>query len=123
MIQPDCVAGPSPGARGLPFVLTWPNLTHYNRLQEVGRLARKPKNEVNIPDFEKALKQLETLVEQLESGDDSLEDSLRRFEEGIALSRQCQEALKVAEQRVRVLIENKAGEAATLEDFEEREDA
>ena len=86
-------------------------------------MPRKPKNEVNIPNFEKALKQLETLVEQLERGEDSLEDSLRRFEEGVALSRQCQEALKVAEQRVRVLIEGKGDKAATLEDFEVRNDA
>jgi len=86
-------------------------------------MPRKPKNEVNTPDFEKALKQLETLVEQLESGEDSLEDSLRRFEEGVALSRQCQEALKVAEQRVKVLIEGKSGEAAKLENFEVRNDA
>ncbi len=85
-------------------------------------MPRKPKNEDTTPDFEKSLKQLEALVEQLERGDDSLEDSLRRFEEGIALSRQCQEALKAAEQRVKVLIESKTGEAAQLEDFEVRSD-
>jgi len=84
-------------------------------------MPRKSKNEVSIPDFENSLKQLEALVEKLEHGDDSLEDSLRRFEEGIALSRQCQEALKVAEQRVKVLVEDK-GSDAHLDDFEARND-
>lgn len=61
-------------------------------------------------DFEQSLSQLETLVASLESGDMSLEDSLKAFESGIKITRDCQEALKEAEQRVEILIRNRAGE-------------
>ncbi len=58
------------------------------------------------PDFESALKELEELVETLEQGDLSLEDSLKKFEHGVKLTRSCQLALQQAEQKVKVLIEN-----------------
>jgi exodeoxyribonuclease VII small subunit len=54
-------------------------------------------------DFEQALSQLEGLVSELESGDLSLEDSLRAFEQGVHLVRQCSERLQAAELRVRQL--------------------
>lgn len=53
--------------------------------------------------FEDALNQLETLVESMEQGDLSLEDSLSAFERGIALSHNCETALKTAEQKVEIL--------------------
>ncbi len=56
-------------------------------------------------DLEQALGELETLVENLERGDLSLEDSLKAFEAGIKLTRQCQETLAAAEQKVQLLIE------------------
>tara|TARA_B100000405_G_scaffold206468_1_gene145190 strand:+ start:66 stop:299 length:234 start_codon:yes stop_codon:yes gene_type:complete len=56
-------------------------------------------------DFEKALEQLEGIVEDLESGDLSLENSLKSFEKGIKLARQCQEQLSKAELQVQKLIE------------------
>lgn len=56
-----------------------------------------------IADFEGALDELEALVEQMEAGDLTLEDSLQAFERGIALTRSCQNALKEAELRVRTL--------------------
>jgi len=56
-------------------------------------------------DFEQALNQLETLVEQMEEGELSLEDSLKAFEKGIKLTRDCQQALTDAEQKVQQLIE------------------
>ena len=68
-------------------------------------------------DFEKALKELESLVETMEQGEISLEDSLKQFERGVDLTRQCQTALKEAEQKVQILI-NKS-EQAELEDFQE----
>ena len=43
-------------------------------------------------DFEKALKELEKLVENMEEGDMSLEDSMKQFERGVALTRSCQKA-------------------------------
>ncbi|MCY4563270.1 MAG: exodeoxyribonuclease VII small subunit [Gammaproteobacteria bacterium] len=57
-------------------------------------------------DFEATLKELEDLVKQMESGDLGLEDSLKAFERGVRLTRQCQAALKNAELRVRALTEN-----------------
>ena len=56
-------------------------------------------------DLESALEKLELLVESLEQGDLSLEDSLKAFEAGIKLTRQCQETLAAAEQKVQMLIE------------------
>ncbi|MGM0412499.1 MAG: exodeoxyribonuclease VII small subunit [Pseudomonadota bacterium] len=50
--------------------------------------------------FESALEELEGLVERLEQGDQGLDAALRDFERGIRLSRQCEQALKAAEQRV-----------------------
>ncbi|MEM7401598.1 MAG: exodeoxyribonuclease VII small subunit, partial [Pseudomonadota bacterium] len=44
--------------------------------------------------FEKSLNQLETLVDKLEKGDISLEDSLKTFEQGVKLTRECQQALQ-----------------------------
>jgi len=56
------------------------------------------------PDFETSLKELESLVETMEKGDLSLEDSLSHFERGVQLSRTCQQALKAAEQKVEILM-------------------
>ena len=55
--------------------------------------------------FEKALEELEGIVEDLESGDLSLENSLKSFEKGIKIARQCQEQLSKAELQVQKLIE------------------
>ena len=55
--------------------------------------------------FESALSDLESIVEELESGDLSLENSLKSFEKGIKLARQCQEELSQAELQVQKLIE------------------
>jgi len=62
------------------------------------------------PNFEKSLQELETLVEKLESGDLSLEESLATFEKGVKLTRQCQTALKDAEQKVTLLLQQNNGE-------------
>jgi exodeoxyribonuclease VII small subunit len=58
-----------------------------------------------VDSFENDLQALEALVEKLERGDLPLEDSLQQFERGIALARRCQQALKTAEQKVRILSE------------------
>jgi exodeoxyribonuclease VII small subunit len=57
------------------------------------------------PNFEKALGELETLVDEMEQGNLSLEESLKRFEKGIALSSECQQALQNAELKITQLIE------------------
>ncbi|MFL0800676.1 MAG: exodeoxyribonuclease VII small subunit [Agarilytica sp.] len=59
----------------------------------------------DTPDFEKTLEELEDIVQSLETGELSLEDSLTTFERGIKLTRQCQTALQEAEQRVTILLE------------------
>ncbi len=73
-----------------------------------------------ITNLEKALADLEELVEELESGDLPLEKAMKKFEEGIKLTRSCQAALKDAEQKVQVLLKSAGGES--LEDFEADED-
>lgn len=55
------------------------------------------------PTFEVALEKLQQTVKRLESGELSLEDSLRSFEEGVRLTRLCQEHLSTAEQRIEIL--------------------
>lgn len=61
--------------------------------------------ETKTPDFEKALVELEAVIERLEKGDLSLENSLKDFEQGVKLARSCQSALNNAQQRVEKLIE------------------
>lgn len=56
------------------------------------------------PDFETALTELETLVQAMEGGEMSLEESLAAFERGIRLTRECQAALDAAEQKVELLL-------------------
>ncbi len=72
-------------------------------------------------DLEKSLSQLEDLVEELESGDLPLEKAMKKFEEGIKLTRGCQTALKDAEQKVAILLKSAGGES--LEDFEADDEA
>ncbi len=71
------------------------------------------------PSFEDALSELETLVDVLEKGDLSLEDSLKTFERGVQLTRTCQEALKDAEQKVRLLNQDPSGESLEPYDSDE----
>jgi exodeoxyribonuclease VII small subunit len=60
--------------------------------------------DTNTDSFEAKMSQLETLVSQLESGDLSLDDAMKTFEQGIKLTRECQSALDQAEQTVQVLL-------------------
>ena len=70
-------------------------------------MAKKSRKSIN---FETAIEELESLVEEMEQGDISLEDSLKKFERGIELTRTCQKALQDAEQKVQILIEKKQGD-------------
>lgn len=76
-----------------------------------------PKKKSASIDFENALKELESLVEHMEQGDISLEESLKCFERGVQLTRACQQALKDAEQKVNILVE-KSGHAE-IQPFED----
>lgn len=64
-----------------------------------------PKKPAPDIDFEAALAELEKLVETMESGEQSLEETLASFQKGIELTRSCQEGLKAAEQKVEQLIQ------------------
>jgi exodeoxyribonuclease VII small subunit len=59
--------------------------------------------------FEESLKQLETIVAQLEGGDLPLEDSLKMFEEGMRLSAECKQELDAAEGKVQILLKQRDG--------------
>ncbi len=78
-----------------------------------------PKRSQKSPDFETALAELETLVEKMEQGDLTLDESLKQFERGVQLTRSCQQALKEAEQKVQVLL-TKNGEE-TLQTFDDKD--
>ena len=78
-------------------------------------MAKKPKSF----NFEKSLAELETLVETMENGEISLEDSLKHFERGISLTRACQQALEEADQKVKILMEK--DNSSSLEGFEQDE--
>jgi len=58
-----------------------------------------------LPDFEKSLEELEALVERLESGELSLDESLRQFKRGVELTRHCQGVLDRAQQTVEKLLD------------------
>jgi exodeoxyribonuclease VII small subunit len=68
-------------------------------------------------DFEKKLGRLEEIVAKMESGELALEDSLKLFEEGVKLSRECNEQLTQAEQKVKVLLEVGSDGQAVTKDF------
>lgn len=61
------------------------------------------KKKTETASFEESLSALEALVERMETGELSLEESLSAFEQGIALTRSCQQALQAAEQKVEIL--------------------
>ncbi|MEZ5533653.1 MAG: exodeoxyribonuclease VII small subunit [Steroidobacteraceae bacterium] len=73
------------------------------------------------PDFEKALGELEKLVERLERGDLPLDKALEAFERGVALTRQCQEALKAAQAKVDILASRDADSPVPFEPDDEPE--
>jgi len=71
----------------------------------------KTESSEKSPDFEKSLAELEQIVARMEAGDLSLEQSLHQFERGVALARECQQALQVAEQKVEILLKQSGSSA------------
>ncbi|MGZ3699407.1 MAG: exodeoxyribonuclease VII small subunit [Bdellovibrionota bacterium] len=69
------------------------------------------------PGFEGALEQLQQTVKRLESGELSLEQALQSFEEGVRLTRVCQEQLAAAEQRVEILLKSGPDGQAVTQPF------
>lgn len=86
---------------GLPTLPRSANVARLIKTAENAAMARKK----TALDFEQSLTDLQTLVERLENGQLSLEDSLTAFEQGIRLTRDCQDALAAAEVKVQQLLE------------------
>jgi exodeoxyribonuclease VII small subunit len=59
--------------------------------------------------FEQAMKKLELIVQQLESGEQPLEDAVKKFEEGVKLSKFCSELLDETEKKITILLKDQAG--------------
>ena len=72
--------------------------------------------------FEQALGKLEELVEQIESGEVGLEESIARYEEGIKLIKQCRAILDAAEKRIQLLAKGEGGQLAPAGELPEAED-
>jgi exodeoxyribonuclease VII small subunit len=79
-----------------------------------------PSSAAESPDFERALGELESLVERLERGDLPLEEALRTFERGVELTRHCQSSLRAAQQKVDILL--KRSGQLSIEPFGASED-
>lgn len=76
------------------------------------------KNDVKLT-FEEAMKKLEAIVRQLEDGSDSLEKSLELFEEGVKLTKFCNDKLDEAERKIEVLVRKGSGVAREAVEEEE----
>lgn len=72
--------------------------------------------------FEQALEKLEKIVEQIESGQIGLEDSIARYEEGIKLVKQCREILDAAEKKIQLLAKGEGGQLVPEGELETSED-
>ena len=75
---------------------------------------------METPRFEEALKKLEKIVSDLETGELSLDEALKKYEEGVKLTRVCTEKLQQAEKKIEVLSKELDGSFSTRE-FEETE--
>jgi exodeoxyribonuclease VII small subunit len=64
--------------------------------------------------FEQAMKQLEQIVQELESGDMPLETAIKKFEEGIQLSKFCTDKLDESEKRITILVQDAAGNISDM---------
>ncbi len=73
-------------------------------------MSKTEKEKKDPRDFESAMKSLEEIVDRLEKGDLSLEESLALFEEGVGISRFCHSRLEEAERKVEILLKSEEGE-------------
>lgn len=81
------------------------------------KTSKKSTKKTESINFEASMIELESLVERMEHGEQSLEDSLKDFERGIALTRSCQKSLQETEQKIQLLIEKNGQDE--LVDFDE----
>jgi exodeoxyribonuclease VII small subunit len=95
--------------------------SHETRPDRVNSTPVKKPEPPKKPDFEKSLARLEEVVTRLESPQLSLDDAMKLFEEGVALSRECQKQLEDAEGRVEILLKKADGKLAAEPFDPERE--
>jgi exodeoxyribonuclease VII small subunit len=76
-------------------------------------MATKKAAKSDEPNFEQDLERLESIVSALEEGGLSLDDSLKKFEEGIGLAKRCEKTLTAAEKKIELLTKNADGELVT----------
>jgi len=82
---------------------------------------QRPADDADVPvEFEATISKLESLVEKLEHGEFTLEESIKQYERGMALTRACEKALRGAEQKVLALTSD--GRNEVLEDFSPDDD-
>jgi exodeoxyribonuclease VII small subunit len=93
---------PCPVVQGYKLNLQEDDITMATKKKSASRKSAATTDAETI-NFEKAMAELETLVTNMEKGEQSLEASLKDFERGVELTRQCQQALKAAEQKVQIL--------------------
>ena len=79
--------------------------------------AQADPNPASIAEFERSLEELEKLVDRMEKGSSTLDESLQDFERGVGLYRNCQSALEQAELRVKLLLDTSDPESA--QDFDD----
>lgn len=77
-------------------------------------------NNTELPNLETSLAEISTLIENMEHGNLSLEDSLKQFERGINLIRHAQQILQETEQKVQILVQN--GNQKSFDSFENNEE-
>jgi exodeoxyribonuclease VII small subunit len=85
-------------------------------MTDAGKKPEAGQNTESMP-FEAALEQLQQTVKRLESGELSLEDALKSFEQGVRLTRICQQQLATAEQRIEILTQAGADGKVELQPF------
>lgn len=102
----------------------WHTTAHTCRpIQLLARDMSKKTRAADTPDFEKALAELEQIVERMEQGELPLDESLKQFERGVALTRSCQTALQQAEQKVEILMRKSGGESTEAVPFDTEDGA
>lgn len=77
------------------------------------------KPEDTVSSFESKIQRLDEIVKSMETGELPLEESLKLFEEGVKLSRQCQSELEAAEQKVEILLNSETLQTAKFENKDE----
>ena len=110
LYQSLCHCRPPQGGRPAPFLIELPMLNWF-----FGGMSTQMKKTAASANFEQAMKRLEEIVEQMESGDLLLEDLILRYEEGMKLVKLCQERLASAEERIEIITRNSAGKAVVKE--------